>query len=51
MNGETVPQNKIDTIIEAASLAPTSSGLQLYEILVITNEDVKKKIKAIGWDQ
>jgi nitroreductase/dihydropteridine reductase len=51
MNGEKVPQNKIDTIIEAASLAPTSSGLQPYEILVITNEEVKKKIRAIGWDQ
>jgi len=51
MNGTKVAQNKIDTIIEAASLAPTSSGLQPFEIMVITNQDVKKKIRAIGWDQ
>lgn len=51
MNGEKVAQEKIDHIIEAASLAPTSSGLQPFEILVITNQDVKEKIRAIGWDQ
>lgn len=51
MNGEKVAQNKIDTIIEAASIAPTSSGLQPFEIIVITNQEVKKKIRAIGWDQ
>ena len=51
MNGVKIAQEKIDNIIEAASLAPTSSGLQPYEILVITNDDVKKKIRTIGWDQ
>ncbi len=51
MNGEKVPQEKIDTILEAASLAPTSSGLQPFEILVVTNPEIKKKIRAIAWDQ
>jgi len=51
MNGEKVAQEKINNIIEAASLAPTSSGLQPFEIMVITNPNVKKKIRAIGWDQ
>ncbi|WP_423818530.1 NAD(P)H-dependent oxidoreductase [Salinimicrobium sp. TIG7-5_MAKvit] len=51
MNGEKVPQEKIDAILEAASLAPTSSGLQPFEILVITNPELKKKIRAIAWDQ
>lgn len=51
MNGEKIEQSKIDTIIEAASLAPTSSGLQPFEIMVITNQEIKEKIKAIGWDQ
>lgn len=51
MNGEKVAQNKIDNIIEAASLAPTSSGLQPFEIMVITNQELKQKIRAIGWDQ
>ncbi len=51
MNGKKVAQNKIDTIIEAASIAPTSSGLQPFEIMVITNQELKEKIRAIGWNQ
>jgi nitroreductase len=51
MNGEKVPQEKIDNIIEAARLAPTSSGLQPFEILVITNEKIKEEIKAVAWNQ
>ena len=38
MNGQKVSQEKVDRIIEAASLAPTSSGLQPFEIMVITNQ-------------
>ena len=51
MNGNIVSQAKIDNIIEAASLAPTSSGLQPFEIMVITNKEIKEKIRAIAWDQ
>jgi nitroreductase len=51
MNGEKVPQEKIDNIIEAARLAPTSSGLQPFEILVITNPEIKEQIKAVAWKQ
>jgi nitroreductase/dihydropteridine reductase len=51
MNGEKVAQDKIDSIIEAASLAPTSSGLQPFEIMIVTNQEIKEKIRAIGWNQ
>lgn len=51
MNGEKVAQEKIDTIIEAAILAPTSSGLQPFEIMVVTNQEIKEKIRVIGWNQ
>lgn len=51
MNGQKVSQEKIDNIIEAASLAPTSSGLQPFEIMVITNQEIKEKIRVIGWNQ
>jgi len=51
MNGEKVPQEKIDSIIEAVRLAPTSSGLQPFEIIVVTNADIKKRIREIGWNQ
>ncbi|CAA6824068.1 MAG: Oxygen-insensitive NAD(P)H nitroreductase (EC / Dihydropteridine reductase (EC [uncultured Aureispira sp.] len=51
MNGEKVSQDKIDRIIEAASLAPTSSGLQPFEILIVKNQEIKEKIKKIAWNQ
>ncbi|MFS4481728.1 nitroreductase family protein [Hyunsoonleella sp. 2307UL5-6] len=51
MNGEEVAEEKIDRIIEAARLAPTSSGLQPFEIFVIKNKEVKEKIRPIAWNQ
>jgi nitroreductase len=51
MNGEKVPQEKLDNILEAISLAPTSSGLQPFEVFVITNQEIKEKIKPIAWNQ
>jgi nitroreductase len=51
MNGQKVPQEKIDNIIEAISLAPTSSGLQPFEVYVITNQEVKEKIRPKAWNQ
>ncbi len=51
MNGEVVPQGKIDNILEAIRLAPTSSGLQPFEVFVITNPEVKSQIREIAWNQ
>ncbi|WP_310555860.1 NAD(P)H-dependent oxidoreductase [Flavobacterium sp.] len=51
MNGEKIPQEKVDRIIEAARLAPTSSGLQPFEIYVVTNQEVKEKIRPVAWNQ
>ena len=51
MNGEIVPQDKVDYILEAARLAPSSSGLQPYRLFVITNRELLEKIKPISWDQ
>lgn len=51
MNGEKVPKEKIDAILEAARLAPTSSGLQPFEIFVITNPEIRNQILPIAWGQ
>jgi len=51
MNGEKVPQEKVDQIIAAAHLAPTSSGLQPFRVIVITNEELKEKITPIAFGQ
>ena len=41
---KTVPQDKLDVIIEAIRMAPTSSGTQPFELLVVTNPE---KLAAI----
>jgi len=51
MNGKKVAQEKVDRILEAARLAPTSSGLQPFEIFVITNQELKDKIRPVAWNQ
>lgn len=42
---KTVSEDKVERILEAARLAPTSSGLQPYEIIVVTNPEVRARIR------
>jgi len=51
MNGKKVPQEKVDIILEAARLAPTSAGLQPFSIFVITDPELLKKIQPIANNQ
>lgn len=46
-----VPQDAVERILEAARLAPTSSGLQPYEIIVVSSKEVRERIKPIAWNQ
>lgn len=46
-----VPADKVERIIEAARLAPTSSGLQPFEIFVVTNPEVRARIQPVSWNQ
>lgn len=46
-----VDQKLIDQIVEAARLAPTSSGLQPFKVIVITNQELKEKIVPIAFGQ
>ena len=48
---QTVPQDKVDRIVEAARLAPTSSGLQPFEVLVVTNPLLREEIKHKSFGQ
>ncbi len=51
MNGNAVQQDKVDLILEAARLAPTSSGLQPYKVLVITNPELKQTLLSHSFNQ
>jgi nitroreductase/dihydropteridine reductase len=46
-----VPQEYVDKIVEAARLAPTSSGLQPFRIIVVTDPELKEKLVPIAWGQ
>lgn len=46
-----VPREKLDRIIEAARLAPTSSGLQPYEILIVNDPALRSQIREVAWNQ
>ena len=46
-----VPDDKLERILEAIRLAPTSSGLQPFEIIVVTNRELRERIKPIAWNQ
>ena len=48
---KTVSQDKVDRIVEAARLAPSSSGLQPYEVVVVSNPEVRARIRAAANDQ
>lgn len=51
MNGKKVQQEKVDQILEAARLAPSSSGLQPFNVIVVTNPELKAKIQTIAFGQ
>lgn len=51
MNGQKVDQSKIDEILAAIRLAPTSNGLQPYKVVVIQDQTLKEKIQPIAYNQ
>ncbi|NDL65233.1 nitroreductase family protein [Acerihabitans arboris] len=48
---KSVPAERLERIVEAVRLAPTSSGLQPFELLVVSNADVRARIRNVAWNQ
>ena len=46
-----VSDEDLEKILEAIRMTPTSFGLQPYHFYVITNQEIKDKIQAAGWNQ
>jgi len=46
-----VPQEKVDRIVEAVRLTASSSGLQPYEVFVVTSPELRAQIKPHAWNQ
>ena len=50
-SSKSVPQEMVEEILEAVRLTASSSGLQPYELIVITNSELREKIKAVANNQ
>ena len=46
-----VPDEKVERILEAVRLTASSSGLQPYELIVVTNPELRAQIKPHAWGQ
>jgi len=44
MNGEVVPDDKLNIILEAIKLSPSSAGLQPYKVIIIADKELKERI-------
>ena len=51
MNGAKIPVEKLDTILEATRLAPSSFGLTPYNIIVVEDEETRKKLQPHFYNQ
>jgi nitroreductase len=51
MNGQKVPAKKIENILEAIQLAPTSIGMQPFTVLVIEDAEMRAKIAPAIYNQ
>lgn len=51
MNGKSVAQADVEAIVEAARLAPTSAGIQPFEVIVVSNPELKRHILPLANNQ
>jgi len=46
-----VSEKDIDYLKQAISLIPSSNGLQPYKVLIITNKDIRDRLRDVSWGQ
>jgi len=46
-----IPQKDLKFILDAARRAPSSFGMEAWKFLVITNEELKAKLRPLCWNQ
>ncbi len=51
MNAKKITEEKLKRVIESISLAPTSMGMQPFELIVIQNQELKNKLLPIAYHQ
>jgi nitroreductase len=51
MNGDKIPQDKLDRILEATRLAPSSYGLTPYQVIVVEDQELKEQLVPACYGQ
>jgi len=51
MNGEKILQDKLNTILEATKLAPSSYGLTPYQVIVVEDQELKQQLQGACYGQ
>ena len=51
LNGTAVSEQKVDSILKATQLAPTSMGLQPFTVLIVTDLELRKKLQPLAYGQ
>lgn len=46
-----ISPEQLEIILEAIKLSPSSYGLQPYHVLVISNNEIREKLKEVSWGQ
>jgi nitroreductase len=46
-----ISKGHMDLIMKAAHISPSSFGLEAWKFMVISSDDVKKKLRPFCWDQ
>ncbi len=49
--GKTIPRETLDEILETANLSPSSYNLQPWEVIVVTDPERKKALRALAYNQ
>ena len=51
MNGEKIPQDKLERILEATRLTPSSYGLTPYNVIVVEDQKLKEELQNVCYGQ
>ena len=51
MNGDKIPQDKLERILEATRLAPSSYGLTPNQVIVVEDQDIKEQLVGACYGQ
>jgi len=51
MNGEKIPQDKLERILDATRLTPSSYGLTPYQVIVVEDQELKERLVGACYGQ